>query len=159
MNIQSSPALSLPINRPIQRPVPQTLAKEAQPDDGSGTLPPTATGGPAQHQVDIATVLKHWGTSNAEGDLNVDGIVDAQDLAIAAAEQNSGSVAVQNSWGQSGVQDANGDGIVDATDLAHALHAQSTPAGSGDSGRAEVIGAIVEVAMQARDDDGDGAIM
>lgn len=161
MNIQSSPALSIAPNRQIQRLVPQTLVKQPQPGaaPGSGAIPPTATGGPAQQQVDIATVLRHWGTSNAEGDLNVDGIVDAQDLALASAEQNSGSSAVLNGWGQSGTQDANGDGIVDATDLAHALNGQSTPAGADESTKAQVVGAIVDVAMQARDEDGDGSIV
>jgi hypothetical protein len=158
MHIQSSPALSILPNRTAQRPVPQALAK--QPQEAGGGIPPTATGGPAQQQVDIATVLRHWGTSNAEADLNVDGIVDAQDLAIASAEQNSGSTAVQGSWGQSGVNDWNGDGVVDATDLSHALNGQSPGAAGGEGkSRTEVIGAIVDVAMQARDEDGDGSIV
>jgi hypothetical protein len=97
MQISPSASLSIGPNRPLQRPVPQTLAK---PPETGGVTPPNATGGPAQQPIDIAKILEHWGTSNVEADLNVDGIVDAQDLALASAQQNAGSTAVQGSWGQ-----------------------------------------------------------
>lgn len=157
MQISPSASLSIGPNRPLQRPVPQTLAK--LPENGAG-VPPVATGGPAQQPIDIATILQHWGTSNAEADLNVDGIVDAQDLALASSQQNAGSTAVQGSWGQSGVNDHNGDGVVDATDLAHALHAQTVPPAGDPAGeRTQIVAAVVEAAMQARDEDGDGEIV
>jgi hypothetical protein len=157
MQISPSASLSIGPNRPLQRPVPQTLAK---PPETGGVTPPNATGGPAQQPIDIAKILQHWGTSNVEADLNVDGIVDAQDLALASAQQNAGSTAVQGSWGQSGVNDANGDGVVDATDLAHALHAQTVPpAGDPANDRTQIVSAVIDVAMQARDNDGDGEIL
>ena len=85
-------------------------------------------GGPAQQQVDVATVLAHWGTSNPLADLNVDGIVDASDLSLASSQQNSGTGSVLENWGQGGASDLNGDGTIDAQDLAQALSGQGDAA-------------------------------
>ena len=149
MQINSSPSLMIPTGRAPQRPAGIPMGKVPP-----GQPAPAPLGGPAQKPVDVAMILQHWGTSNADADLNTDGIVDAQDLALASAEQNTGVAGVQSSWGQSGTSDMNGDGTVDATDLALALHAQSQPAES----RSAIVGSLVDAAFEARDQDGDGAM-
>jgi hypothetical protein len=106
----------------------------ANPDAFAGAVAPPqepstpAQGGPLQQPVSVATVLENWGTSNPLADLNTDGIVDAQDLALAQSSQNAGAQGVLNNWGGGGSCDHNGDGCVNGADLAFALNAQS-PAG------------------------------
>ncbi len=104
-------------------------------------------GGPAQQQVDVATVLAHWGTSNPLADLNVDGIVDAADLSLASSAQNSGTGSVLAHWGQGGASDLNGDGTIDAQDLAQAL-----------SGEGDAAAAAAWSNATGGDQDGNGSI-
>ena len=52
---------------------------------GSANAPITMRSGTGQPPVDVNTILENWGTSNAIADLNVDGIVDAQDLGVVLA--------------------------------------------------------------------------
>lgn len=150
MQIQGTPSAMMYPARLTQRPV-SNPASTVPP----GASTPAAQGGPAQQQIDVAKILEHWGTSNAEADLNTDGIVDAQDLALASAQQNSGVGGVASGWGQSGVSDLNGDGITDATDLAMALHEQSPNA---PETRQAVVTNLVDAAFQARDKDNDGSL-
>ena len=95
----------------------------------SGTKPPP---------VDANTILQNWGTSNSLADLNVDGIVDAHDLAMVLNMQEGGGdggvAGVDDGW--SGVTgDHNGDGAVDAQDLAISLiNAQGGSSWSGLTG-------------------------
>jgi hypothetical protein len=116
-------------------------------------------GGPAQQQVDVATVLAHWGTSNPLADLNVDGIVDASDLSLASSQQNSGTGSVLASWGQGGASDLNGDGTIDAQDLATMLNGQSLPAGSATPSPLKLVEGLVETAFASRDADQDGSVI
>ena len=107
----------------------------------SGTKPPP---------VDANTILQNWGTSNSLADLNVDGIVDAHDLAMVLNMQEGGGdggvAGVDDGW--SGVTgDHNGDGAVDAQDLAISLN--NAKGGSGDDGWSGVTGG---------DHNGDGAV-
>jgi hypothetical protein len=107
----------------------------------SGTKPPP---------VDANTILQNWGTSNSLADLNVDGIVDAHDLAMVLNMQEGGGdggvAGVDDGW--SGVTgDHNGDGAVDAQDLAISLN--NAQGGSGDDGWSGVTGG---------DHNGDGAV-
>ena len=125
MQIQGTPSAMMYPARPAQRPVSNPAS--ALPP---GATAPAAQGGPAQQQIDVAKILEHWGTSNAEADLNTDGIVDAQDLALASSQQNSGVGGVASGWGQSGVSDLNGDGIVNGADLGLLLGAWGIANGS-----------------------------
>jgi hypothetical protein len=84
-----------------------------------------------QPPVDPSRILKHWGTSDAIADLNVDGIVDAQDLSMALsavqdAPAGGGSNDSNDEWTMLTGGDLNGDGAVDAMDLAMKLN------GAGD---------------------------
>ncbi|MFZ9914733.1 MAG: hypothetical protein ACO3IB_05270 [Phycisphaerales bacterium] len=123
MNI-SAPSISMNPIRPMPRlaPVATVPVEQMQPvADQSGQL-----GGTAQAPVDVATIMQYWGTSNALADLNVDGIVDAQDLAMASASPTTGTAAITGSWGQQGgTNDLNGDGLIDAQDLALSLNGQA----------------------------------
>jgi len=109
-----------------------------------GTKPPP---------VDANTILQNWGTSNSLADLNVDGIVDAHDLAMVLNMQegtgggDGGVAGVDDGWlGVTG-GDHNGDGAVDAQDLAIALNnAQGGADGDGWSG------------VTGGDHNGDGAV-
>ena len=81
--------------RPQQRPNP-ALATD-------GTNSPAVTfRGTEAPRASAATIMQHWGTSNPEGDLNTDGIVDAQDLAMALNAGNDPVSVVQQNWGSSG---------------------------------------------------------
>lgn len=137
---------------------------------------------PAQHTPGItfrgaeaptasaATVMQHWGTSNAEGDLNSDGIVDAQDLAMVLNAQNDSQSLVTQNWGSGGENasnggDYNGDGNVDAMDLAMALNGGNSPrslegsAASGPGTPEAVVATIVDATFAARDSDADGELV
>lgn len=123
-----------------------------------GTQAPTAS---------PSTILQHWGTSNAEADLNADGIVDAQDLTLALSNPTpTPQEVVTQNWGSSGDStsangDYNGDGTVDAMDLTIALSGagnRSAQAGQGEQNVAGMVQRIVDATFAARDRDGDGAI-
>lgn len=89
--------------------------------------------------VDAQTILDNWGTSNAVADLNTDGIVDAQDLALVlnqAQGSTSGSSDGEDPWTALTGGDLNGDGAVDAMDLAMRLHNESGDSNSFRSGDA-----------------------
>lgn len=126
-----------------------------------GTEAPTAS---------AATVMQHWGTSNAEGDLNSDGIVDAQDLAMVLNAQNDTQSLVTQNWGAgsdnaSNGGDHNGDGSVDAMDLAMALNGGNAPrsleapADPAPQTPEAIVAAIVDATFAARDADADGELV
>lgn len=119
----------------------------------------------------VSTIMQHWGTSNPEGDMNSDGIVDAQDLAMVLNAGNDPQTVVQQNWGQGGSGaasngDYNGDGVVDAMDLAMALNGGNEPrsAAAPDAGSAEptveqLVGNIVDTTFATRDSDADGVLL
>lgn len=121
--------------------------------------------------VSANTVMQHWGTSDAEGDINADGIVDAQDLAIALNGPSDPQGTVLQNWGQGGDSgaansgDYNGDGTVDAMDLAMALNGGNSPRSleapaQPDAPTPEAIVAnIVDATFAARDNDGDDQLV
>ena len=119
--------------------------------------------------VSANTIMQHWGTSNAEGDLNFDGIVDGQDLAMALNGPTDPQNTVLQNWGSgsnsNSVQgDYNGDGNVDAMDLAMALNGGNTPRSLSNPESAstdapeQVVAQIVEATFAARDADADGTL-
>ena len=112
-----------------QRLADQT-AGSAQPQQPAITQRSTQT-------VDANFIMQHWGSSNALADLNVDGIVDAQDLAMALHNASEGGAAGDNDsaaeWNALTGGDLNGDGVVDAQDLAIRLNNDQNNAG-GDGG-------------------------
>ena len=114
-----------------QRLADQT-AGGAQPQQPAITQRSTQT-------VDANFIMQHWGSSNALADLNVDGIVDAQDLAMALHNASEGGAAGDNDsaaeWNSLTGGDLNGDGMVDAQDLAIRLNNDQNNAG-GDGGTA-----------------------
>jgi Ca2+-binding EF-hand superfamily protein len=115
----------------------QAMEQAGGPAGGSPGAPITMRSGSGQPPVDVNTILENWGTSNAIADLNVDGIVDAQDLAmVLQAAQDSGNGGSNNSdseaWNTLVGGDLNGDGVVDAVDLAMKLNAESNGGGDGD---------------------------
>jgi Ca2+-binding EF-hand superfamily protein len=119
----------------------------------------------------VNRIMQHWGSSDADSDLNTDGTVDARDLAEALNRQQSAAEGaghtgkVLDTWGNSGgATDLNGDGTVDARDLAEALN--GTTAGRSTSAPApgkpapeEVVKKIVDATFAARDADGDGTLV
>lgn len=121
MQVNAPSTLSLPTRIPRTNQEPYTGTTPMSDPVSTGTQ-----GGPLQHQVSVATILEHWGTSNPLADLNTDGIVDAQDLAMASSSSGTGANGVMTNWGNAGgSSDHNGDGTVDAQDLAFALNNQS----------------------------------
>jgi len=94
--------------------------------------------GNSQPPVDANTILENWGTSNAIADLNVDGIVDAQDLAMVLhaaqdAPAGGGDDSPGDEWSSLVGGDLNGDGTIDAMDLAMKLNAESPENGGGSN--------------------------
>jgi Ca2+-binding EF-hand superfamily protein len=94
--------------------------------------------GNSQPPVDANTILENWGTSNAIADLNVDGIVDAQDLAMVLhAAQGAPAGGEDDSpgdeWSSLVGGDLNGDGTIDAMDLAMKLNAETPESGGGSN--------------------------
>ena len=91
--------------------------------------------------VDVNTILENWGSANAIADLNVDGIVDAQDLAMVlsaaqdAPPDGGAGDSPEAAWNSLTGGDLNGDGVVDAVDLAIKLNdaAGESSGGSNDS--------------------------
>ncbi|MFM7052260.1 MAG: dockerin type I domain-containing protein [Planctomycetota bacterium] len=125
----SGPSLSVNMIRPTLRNAATASVPVEQIQPAADQTP--QLGGTMQAPVDAATIMQYWGTSNALADLNVDGIVDAQDLAMASASPTTGTGAVTGSWGQAGgTNDLNGDGNVDAQDLALSLNNQAASAQS-----------------------------
>ena len=121
--------------------------------------------------VSPETIMQHWGTSNAEADLNTDGIVDGQDLAMALNGAQSAQNNVLGNWGASGENaadggDMNGDGVVNAVDLALSLNggganrsAEAPADGASAASDDQLVTNIVDAAFAARDVDGDGALV
>ena len=102
------------------RPATDPSVAAAGADQGSAPVMMASNAPPI---VDVNTILENWGTSNAIADLNVDGIVDAQDLSMvlnAAQETPSGGGddSPEDAWTALTGGDLNGDGVVDAMDLA-----------------------------------------
>ena len=132
---------------------------------GPAGSPVTMRSGSGQPPVDVNTILENWGTSNAIADLNVDGIVDAQDLAmVLQAAQDGGTAGGSNNdneseaWNTLVGGDLNGDGVVDAVDLAMKLNAESNGGDgsnndSNDDGSGEAWNTLV-----GGDLNGDGVV-
>jgi Ca2+-binding EF-hand superfamily protein len=120
--------------------------------------------GTGQPPVDVNTILENWGSSNAIADLNVDGIVDAQDLAmVLRSSQDNGTN--NDSGGDGGDAwttlvggDLNGDGFVDATDLAMKLNTESTGGGGGSNNDSSGDGGDAWTTLVGGDLNGDGAV-
>lgn len=97
------------------------------------TQPPMMARG--QPPADPNLVLENWGSSNPFADLNTDGIVDAQDLALAlnTAQESPGGGGedAPDAWTALTGGDLNNDGSIDAMDLAIKLNEQ-TPSGGGE---------------------------
>ena len=121
--------------------------------------------------VSPETIMQHWGTSNAEADLNTDGIVDGQDLAMALNGAQPAQNNVLGNWGASGENataggDLNGDGVVNAVDLALSLNgtgenrsAQLPADGAAAPSDEQLVTNIVDATFAARDVDGDGSLV
>lgn len=161
MKIQPSPQFGNAL-RPVAR---QNIAAT---QDGASASGVTFRGTEAP-AISANTVMQHWGTSNAEGDINLDGIVDGQDLAMALNGPSDPQNTVLQNWGSgsngNSVQgDYNGDGNVDAMDLAMALNGGNTPRAlsNPETPAAEapeaVVSQIVEATFAARDADADGTL-
>lgn len=112
--------------------------------------------------VDVNTILENWGSSNPLADLNVDGIVDAQDLAMVLnaaqdappGESGGGSNdSPGDEWSALTGGDLNGDGMVDAMDLAQSLNAISSA-----SSTEQMIQSLTDLIYQTFDTDGDGVL-
>jgi len=123
----------------MQQAMQQATEPASEQAGGAAGGPITMRSGTGQPPVDVNTILENWGSSNAIADLNVDGIVDAQDLAmVLRSSQDDG--ANNDSSGDGGDAwttlvggDLNGDGAVDATDLAMKLNTESNGGGDGSS--------------------------
>ncbi|MEY3026579.1 MAG: hypothetical protein RLZZ238_1476 [Planctomycetota bacterium] len=176
MQIQGSSLMASSLAAPQARPLPRgdaavgaTMPPAASKDPGAGGNGVTFRDTEAP-MVSIATIMQHWGTSNAEADLNTDGIVDAQDLAIALNAGTDPVNIVQQNWGQNGQNaanggDYNGDGVVNAMDLAMALNGGNEPRSlampetNPEPTAEEVVRDLVEQTFAARDADGDGNLV
>jgi Ca2+-binding EF-hand superfamily protein len=119
--------------------------------------------------VSASTIMQHWGTSNPDADLNTDGIVDGQDLAMALNGPSDTQNTVLQNWGSgsdnaSNNGDYNGDGTVDAMDLAMALNGGNTPRSLSnpeatvETKPEQAISQIVEAAFATRDADADDVL-
>lgn len=123
----------------MQQAMQQATEQASEQAGGAAGGPITMRSGTGQPPVDVNTILENWGSSNAIADLNVDGIVDAQDLAmVLRSSQDNGTS--NDSGGDGGDAwttlvggDLNGDGFVDATDLAMKLNTESNGGGDGSS--------------------------
>jgi Ca2+-binding EF-hand superfamily protein len=123
----------------MQQAMQQATEQASEQAGGAAGGPITMRSGTGQPPVDVNTILENWGSSNAIADLNVDGIVDAQDLAmVLRSSQDNGTN--NDSGGDGGDAwttlvggDLNGDGAVDATDLAMKLNTESNGGGDGSS--------------------------
>jgi hypothetical protein len=114
--------------------------------------------------VDVNTILENWGSANAIADLNVDGIVDAQDLAMVlsaaqdAPPDGGTGDSPEAAWNSLTGGDLNGDGVIDAVDLAIKLN-DAAGAGSGGSNDGPGDGPGDEWgALTGGDHNGDGNI-
>ncbi len=114
------------------------VAPSTAPAEAAPTAPPSFS-----QEITVDDILKNWGTNNANADLNGDGGVDAQDLALLLSWQGgeTGEVApdlstgapstggpqftlegLLSDWGQSeSMYDFDGDGTVGSGDLAQFL--------------------------------------
>jgi Ca2+-binding EF-hand superfamily protein len=136
------------------KPTPTASAPVGQiPVDGGAPSKIALAPGTKPPPVDANTILQNWGTSNSLADLNVDGIVDAQDLAMVlnmpggTGDGDGGVAGADDGWSGVTGGDHNGDGSIDAQDLAIALN--NAQGGSGDDGWSGVTGG---------DHNGDGSI-
>ena len=124
----NGPHPSIAPQRPLLRPTtgPGEAVPAAKTDpatsNGSGTNGGTSAGG--TQIVDASTIMANWGTSNPLADLNVDGIVDAQDLALVLEGSGGTASGDATAWNAATGGDLNGDGAVDAHDLALSLNGQ-----------------------------------
>ena len=121
----------------MQQAMQQATEQASEQAGGAAGGPITMRSGTGQPPVDVNTILENWGSSNAIADLNVDGIVDAQDLAMVLRSSqdndtsNDSSDDASGEWNTLVGGDLNGDGFVDATDLAMKLNAESNGGGDG----------------------------
>lgn len=139
--------------------------------DSASADSPIAMKDAEQPQSLMDRIMQHWGTSDADSDLNTDGTVDGRDLAEALNRQQSAAQGdghtgkVLDTWGNSGgATDLNGDGTVDARDLAEALNGTTTGRSTsapapGKPAPEEVVKKIVDQTFAARDADGNGTLV
>ena len=143
----------LPTEATFAKLSPTASAPNGQPADASAPGKIALAPGTKPPPVDANTILQNWGTSNSLADLNVDGIVDAHDLAMVLNMQqgtgggDGGVAGGDDGWSGVTGGDHNGDGAVDAQDLAIALN--GAQGGSGDDGWSGLTGG---------DLNGDGAV-
>jgi Ca2+-binding EF-hand superfamily protein len=148
----------------MQQAMQQATEPASEQAGGAAGGPITMRSGTGQPPVDVNTILENWGSSNAIADLNVDGIVDAQDLAmVLRSSQDDG--ANNDSSGDGGDAwttlvggDLNGDGFVDATDLAMKLNTESTGGGGGSNNDSSGDGGDAWTTLVGGDLNGDGAV-
>ena len=121
----------------MQQAMQQATEQASEQAGGAAGAPITMRSGTGQPPVDVNTILENWGSSNAIADLNVDGIVDAQDLAMVLRSSQDNDTSNDSGDDASGEWttlvggDLNGDGTVDATDLAMKLNTESNGGGDG----------------------------
>ena len=121
----------------MQQAMQQATEQASEQAGGAAGAPITMRSGTGQPPVDVNTILENWGSSNAIADLNVDGIVDAQDLAMVLRSSQDNDTSndsgddASGEWNTLVGGDLNGDGFVDATDLAMKLNAESNGGGDG----------------------------
>lgn len=173
MKIHGTSIMPTAIRPMPARPNAALAASTGQATDPAQHAPGITYRGTEAPTASAATVMQHWGTSNAEGDLNSDGIVDAQDLAMVLNAQNDSQSLVTQNWGAGGENasnggDYNGDGTVDAMDLAMALNGGNAPRSLEAPGAAAqpapqspeaIVAGIVDATFAARDTDSDGALI
>ncbi|MFM1822977.1 MAG: Dockerin type domain [Planctomycetota bacterium] len=122
----NGPHPSIAPQRPLARPAAEP--RDAVPATTVGASASTSDGGGAaggSQIVDASTIMANWGTSNPLADLNVDGIVDAQDLALVLEGSGGTASGDASAWNAAAGGDLNGDGTVDAHDLALSLNGQA----------------------------------
>lgn len=172
MKIHSMPQFGTAL-KPVARPGAAGAATAAaNPLGNSGDGPATGITfrGAEAPAVSASTIMQHWGTSNPDADLNTDGIVDGQDLAIALNGPSDPQNTVLQNWGSGGDSasnngDYNGDGTIDAMDLAMALNGGNTPRSLSnpettvEAKPEQVVSQIVEATFATRDADADGELV
>ena len=148
----------------MQQAMQQATEQASEQAGGAAGAPITMRSGTGQPPVDVNTILENWGSSNAIADLNVDGIVDAQDLAmVLRSSQDDGTS--NDSGGDGGDAwttlvggDLNGDGVVDATDLAMKLNTESNGGGGGSNNDSSGDGGDAWTTLVGGDLNGDGTV-
>ena len=148
----------------MQQAMQQATEQASEQAGGAAGGPITMRSGAGQPPVDVNTILENWGSSNAIADLNVDGIVDAQDLAMVLRSSQDNDTSndsgddASGEWNTLVGGDLNGDGFVDATDLAMKLNAESNGGGGGSNNDSSGDGGDAWTTLVGGDLNGDGTV-